>query len=68
MLTKHTGSSMSDDVSEFEDCFKVNEVETPRPRPGQVLVKIMASPINPSDLSTFKGSYNAYVCRVSTVI
>mmetsp|Transcript_44245 Transcript_44245/g.99751 ORF Transcript_44245/g.99751 Transcript_44245/m.99751 type:complete len:377 (+) Transcript_44245:55-1185(+) len=29
--------------------LEVQEVDTPRPRPGQVLVKVAAAPVNPSD-------------------
>lgn len=59
MLVKHTESSMSSDVNELSSCFEVREIETPTPPRDHVLVKVMASPINPSDLSTFKGSYNS---------
>lgn len=31
----------------------------PVPRPGQILVKMERSPINPSDLSSLQGSYNS---------
>jgi NADPH:quinone reductase-like Zn-dependent oxidoreductase len=35
----------------------VDEVPTPKPGPGQVLVKVFASPINPSDLAFLAGMY-----------
>jgi len=33
------------------------EVEVPHPGPGEVLVKIDAAPVNPSDLAVLKGGY-----------
>ncbi len=38
--------------------LKVDEVEIPKVGNGQVLVKMAASPINPSDLSMLKGTFN----------
>lgn len=35
----------------------VQEVPVPKPQKGEVLVKMAASPINPSDLSFLKGTY-----------
>ena len=29
--------------------FKVKQIPIPKPAPGQVLIKVMAAPINPSD-------------------
>jgi NADPH:quinone reductase len=34
----------------------LREIPVPRPRPGQVLVRMAAAPINPSDLGTLSGS------------
>lgn len=36
-------------------CFE--EVEVPHPGPGEVLVKMDAAPVNPSDLAVLKGGY-----------
>jgi NADPH2:quinone reductase len=36
----------------------VDEIAVPKPKNGQVLVKVARSPINPSDLSSLKGTYN----------
>ena len=41
-----------------EQPMVVSEIETPRPRKGQVLVKIDSSPVNPSDLSFLMGTYS----------
>jgi NADPH:quinone reductase-like Zn-dependent oxidoreductase len=35
----------------------VKDIEKPKPEKGEVLVKILASPINPSDLSLLEGSF-----------
>jgi NADPH2:quinone reductase len=35
----------------------VGQIPTPRPGPGQVLIKVFASPINPSDLMFIQGLY-----------
>src|SRR5260370_39759473 len=35
----------------------VAEVPVPRPGPGEVLVKVFASPVNPSDLMFVTGNY-----------
>lgn len=37
--------------------LEVQEVPVPRPGPGQMLVRMAASPVNPSDLMTVKGEY-----------
>jgi NADPH:quinone reductase len=37
--------------------LKVSEVPTPEPGPGQVRVRMIASPINPSDLLVVRGRY-----------
>lgn len=36
-------------ILEGPKTFKVKEVPIPKPGPGQVLIKVMAAPINPSD-------------------
>lgn len=39
------------------ESITVAEIPVPRPGPGQVLVKVFASPINPSDLMFIQGLY-----------
>jgi len=39
------------------DQLELQEAPVPRPGPGQVLVRMAASPVNPSDLMTVKGEY-----------
>ncbi len=39
------------------DSITVAEVPVPRPGPGQVLVRVAASPVNPSDLMFIRGLY-----------
>jgi len=38
--------------------MKVVDVPVPKPEAGQVLVKVEASPINPSDIAFLRGGYN----------
>lgn len=46
-------------LEEFGKKLVVKEIPIPKPGPGQVLVKMEASPINPSDLSFFDGTYDS---------
>ena len=39
------------------EVLQVVECENPVPRPGQVRVRMLASPINPSDVMTIRGTY-----------
>jgi NADPH:quinone reductase-like Zn-dependent oxidoreductase len=39
------------------DRLELREGPVPRPAPGQILVRMAASPVNPSDLMTLKGAY-----------
>jgi NADPH:quinone reductase-like Zn-dependent oxidoreductase len=39
------------------DVLQVRDVPTPEPGPGKVRVRMIASPINPSDLLTVRGQY-----------
>lgn len=39
------------------DSLDVGEVPLPHPGPGEVLVKVLASPVNPSDLMFITGNY-----------
>jgi NADPH:quinone reductase-like Zn-dependent oxidoreductase len=46
-----------DRFGEPADVLHVREVPTPEPGPGQVRVRMIASPINPSDLLVVRGRY-----------
>ncbi|MDF1565559.1 MAG: zinc-binding dehydrogenase [Deltaproteobacteria bacterium] len=37
--------------------LRLDEVPTPRPGPGEVLIEVAGSPINPSDLAFLEGNY-----------
>lgn len=39
------------------EVIEIDEVEIPRPGPGEVLVELVAAPINPAELLMFEGSY-----------
>ena len=39
------------------EVLRVEELETPVPEPGQVRVRMLASPVNPSDVMTIRGTY-----------
>ena len=41
------------------DQFSVEEIPIPKPGVGEVLVKIEAAPINPSDIVFLKGLYGS---------
>lgn len=38
--------------------LKVEEIERPKPKNEEVLIKVHASPVNPSDIAFIQGSYN----------
>lgn len=44
-------------VDEKSGGLAVREISVPRPGPGQVLIRMAAAPINPSDIGFTKGSY-----------
>src|SRR5438105_5281546 len=46
-----------DRFGEPGEVLQVREVPTPEPGPGEVRVRMIASPINPSDLMTVRGLY-----------
>jgi len=59
-LIKHLPKNWADDESlNFDDYFAVNEIPIPKPRSGEVLIKVERTPINPADLSGLKGTYDA---------
>jgi len=37
--------------------FKIEEIDVPRPAPGQVLIRVECAPINPSDTYFLRGLY-----------
>lgn len=39
------------------EVLKVREMPVPEPKPGQLLVRMLAAPINPSDVMVVRGSY-----------
>jgi len=53
-LTKHITDYKEQTTSE---CLEVVQVDLPQPGPGQVLVQVHRSPVNPSDLSVLSGRY-----------
>lgn len=50
-------------VSEQSHAFTVQRIPIPQPGPGQVLIRMAAAPINPSDLGFAKGSYGPQKVR-----
>lgn len=40
--------------------LRVGQIRTPRPGPGQVLIRMAAAPINPSDFGFLRGSYGPH--------
>ena len=59
---KARGNSIPDQmmaIRQYEagGALSFEEVEVPHPGPGEVLVKMDASPVNPSDLALLKGGY-----------
>ncbi|KAL6068942.1 NADH oxidase [Balamuthia mandrillaris] len=57
-LTSWLGQ-FSAEAEDYSEHFKVQEVDVPKPKSGEVLVKVERSPINPSDLGCLKGSYDS---------
>jgi len=45
-------------LEDVKKAIKVEKIPLPTPRPGQVLVKMERSPINPSDLGSLSGHYD----------
>ena len=46
-----------DQFGEPADVLRMQDVESPRPKPGELLVRMLLSPVNPSDLMTVRGVY-----------
>lgn len=46
-----------DCFGEPRDVLQLREIPAPKPGPGQVLIRMLASPINPSDLLQIRGRY-----------
>jgi len=46
-----------DNTEDWSKYLKVAEVPVPKPKKGELLVKVERSPCNPSDLSSLKGTY-----------
>ena len=46
-----------DAFGEPTQVLQIREVPLPEPRPGQVRIRMIASPINPSDLLMIRGEY-----------
>ncbi|HLQ45904.1 MAG TPA: alcohol dehydrogenase catalytic domain-containing protein, partial [Planctomycetaceae bacterium] len=46
-----------DQFGEPADVLRVQDLAPPQPQPGEVLVRMLLSPINPSDLMTVRGEY-----------
>jgi len=40
--------------------MQVKSIPIPKPQKGEVLIKVMAAPVNPSDLYFMKGKYEEY--------
>ncbi|MGL4463600.1 MAG: alcohol dehydrogenase catalytic domain-containing protein, partial [Planctomycetia bacterium] len=50
-------SSFYDRFGEPSEVLQVRDADKPTPGPGEVLVRMIASPINPSDMMTVRGVY-----------
>lgn len=44
-------------VEAYSGSLTVSQIPTPKPGPGQVLIRMAAAPINPSDIGFAQGSY-----------
>jgi NADPH:quinone reductase-like Zn-dependent oxidoreductase len=56
---KETGKTMKALILAEDLSLKVEDVPIPKPRDGEVLVKMIAAPINPSDIAFLKGFYSS---------
>ena len=50
--------------SQDPDDIRIEEVPVPEPRPGQVRVRMLMSPVNPSDLNFLRGTYSQALDRI----
>ncbi|HLN30714.1 MAG TPA: zinc-dependent alcohol dehydrogenase family protein [Gemmataceae bacterium] len=50
-------AAVFDRFGDPSEVLQIRDVPTPEPGPGQVRVRMLASPINPSDLMTIQGQY-----------
>lgn len=57
-------SAIFENFGEPREVLNVVEVEKPKPGPGEVLVKMLMSPVNPSDFNIVRGTYNNALHRV----
>lgn len=46
-----------DQFGEPSSVLQIRDIEPPQPKPGEVLVRMLLSPVNPSDLMTVRGVY-----------
>lgn len=46
-----------DQFGEPAEVLQTRDIETPHPKSGEVLVRMLFSPVNPSDLMTVRGVY-----------
>lgn len=54
------------DEEEVRSTIQIKEVPVPKPKPGQVLVKVAYSTINPSDVAYLHGVYGKPLCLPCT--
>jgi len=52
--------------NDIKSAFRVDEIDVPPLRPGEVLVRVEASPINPSDVSSMAGTYGGAPSKSSS--
>ncbi|MBK3586760.1 NADPH:quinone oxidoreductase, partial [Streptomyces sp. MBT57] len=50
-----------------EDAFAARELPRPTPGPGQVLVRVLATSVNPLDLQTRRGDYRDQVALPAVI-
>jgi NADPH:quinone reductase-like Zn-dependent oxidoreductase len=49
---------------EPEDVLTLSESDVPEPKPGEVLVRMLMSPVNPSDFNMMRGAYNDAMAKL----
>ena len=50
--------------AQHSDAVRIDDVPVPEPGPGQVRVRMLLSPVNPSDLNFVHGTYHAALERI----